>query len=259
MSIDWREFLTGRRARDDIFDSFPPDKMGDYQPALLNAAEVVAAARVAARVLHVIAQRGGSRINPGAVDRLIDLLGEAMPEAAEPLCEDEAARIVDWLETAEQLPPDQRENSTLPPELDLMLAADIESRISVARFALSEDFDLELEYFDTETNTWPRIRCQPHEITYQDQESAEDNTTSDEEGSGAVEGINPILVVERRDDIFRLPIKNIRWLMPVSRKEKPAEQSPAGESGGRLLRFPTARAGGEGDDGEGPPEGDDHT
>lgn len=221
--MDWRDFLTGRRPREDLYDTFPPENRSDHQPALLNAAEVVAAARVAARLLHVIAKRGGTRVDSEALEQLIGSLDEVLPDGSSPLCDDEAARILDWLETAEQMPPDERDHEALPPELDLMLESDIESRVSVAEFAIEEDYDLDLEYFDEESSTWPRFRCRPVELLESDDDE-----------------LDPTLRVERRGDERDLPVRNIRWLMPVQRQSA-GGGAAVREQLGDVLDFPSDR------------------
>ncbi|GEM_PF-2133518 len=249
-SIDWRHFLSGRSPRDDIFDSFPPERMGDYQPALLPSAQMVIAARVGARLLQILSQRGGTRVDATTLENMMEVLGESMPDGAEPLCDDEVARILNWLETAEPLPPEEREQDTLPPALDLMLAADIESRVSVAQFAISEGVDLEMEYYDPDNNTWPRVRCTPTSIRDAVDEDMAVRTEPEEVDEGAdrstlIEGVSePVLVVERGDDSFGIPLKNIRWLMPVRPRPEPEEAEPDSDESdtGRLLDFPTGRA-----------------
>ena len=251
-SIDWRHFLSGRSPRDDIFDSFPPERMGDYQPALLPSAQMVIAARVGARLLQILSQRGGTRVDATTLENMMEVLGESMPDGAEPLCDDEVARILNWLETAEPLPPEEREQDTLPPALDLMLAADIESRVSVAQFAISEGVDLEMEYYDPDNNTWPRIRCTPTSIRDAVDEDMAVRTEPEEVDEGAdrstlIEGVSePVLVVDRGDDSFGIPLKNIRWLMPVRprpKRDTSADEPDSDDSDtGRLLDFPTGRA-----------------
>ncbi len=233
--MEWREFLSGRRPREDLYETFPPDNRSDYEPTLLNNGSVLAAARVAARLLFVVAKRGGSRLDPAPLERLIDLLDEALPETAAPHCDEEAARILDWLETAETLPPEERDHERLPPELDLMLGADIESRISVAEFAIDQDHDLELEYFDEETNTWPRVRCEPQAV-HQPGEAFD----------------QPMIEAKGSDEqTLHLPVRSIRWLMPVRKTPEPTGP-PLREQMGEVLDFPTDRLTGPDD-----PEGDE--
>lgn len=221
--MDWRDFLTGLRPREDLYETFPPDNRTDHEPTMINDGSMLTAARVAARLLFLVAKRGGSRIDPEPLEKLIDLLDQALPETAPPHCDDEAARILDWLESADTIPPDERDHERMPPELDLMLGADIESRISVAEFAIDEKHDLELEYFDESSNTWPRVRAEPVAVHRPDDESDE-----------------PTLEVERHDETLELPIRTIRWLMPV-RQTPEAAVPPAHEQMGELLDFPTER------------------
>lgn len=230
--MDWREFLTALRPREDLYEDFPPEMRTDYQPALLNEGSLLAAARVAARLLFIVAKRGGSRVSPAALEKLIGILDEALPDTAPPHCDDEAARVLDWIETAETAPPEERDQSSLPPELDLMLAADIESRISVAQFAIDEDYDLELEYYEEANSTWPRFRCRPLDI-----ETDEDDDSQ----------LDPMLRVERDGREIQLPIKTIRWLMPVQKTPDQGRGPSAREQLGDVLDFPTERL-------TGPPE-----
>ena len=235
--MDWRAFLTGRRVREDIYHSFPPEDLDDYQPALLNEGSVLSAARVAARLLQVVAKRGGSRVDSTAIERLLSLLDESIPDSATPQCDDEAARILDWLETAEQVPPDERDHATLPPELDLMLGADIESRISVAQFAIEQGHNLELEYFKESDNTWPRFRCEPIEVLDEPDDAEPTDDEQDEDGGEEDTAGGPVLRVERRGAQLDLPVKNIRWLMPVTRDPE-ADEEAMREQLGKVLDFP---------------------
>jgi hypothetical protein len=240
--MDWRAFLTGRRVREDLYHSFPPEDLDDYQPALLNEGSVLSAARVAARLLQVVAKRGGSRVDATAIERLISILDEAMPDSATPQCDDEAARILDWLETAEQVPPDERDHATLPPELDLMLGAGIEDRISVAKFAIEQGHNLELEYFEESDSTWPRFRCEPIEVLDEPDDAPAGDGQRDDEGEDGAEDETeevgaPILRVERRGEQLDLPVRNIRWLMPVTRDAETDDEAMR-EQLGKVLDFP---------------------
>ena len=243
--MDWREFLTGRRPREDLYETFPPEKRTDYEPTLLNDGSVLAAARVAARLLFLIAKRGGSRVSPEPVKKLVGILDKALPETAPPHCDDEAARILDWLESADRIPPDERDHDRMPPELDLMLGSDIENRITVAEFAIDEDHDLELEYYEDATNTWPRIRCRP--LAIHRAEDREDDL------------LDPTLEVDEAGETLELRIRTIRWLMPVTRT--PKHGPTAREQMGDVLDFPTDRltspGNGSGDDHEGERSTDD--
>lgn len=223
--MDWRQFLTGQPPREDLYETFPPENRTDYQPALLNSSEVLTAARVAARLMQVIAKRGGSRVDTSGLEDLIEILDESLPDSAPPQCDDEAARVLDWLETAPHIPPDERDHETLPPELDLMLGADLEKRVSVAQLAIDEGHDLELEYFDEETSTWPHFRCEPVEI----EESDDDD-------------FDPLLRVDRRGETLELPVRTIRWLMPVQHEPIPENAPSVREQLADVLDFPEQRA-----------------
>lgn len=233
--MDWRQFLTGLRPREDLFETFPPENRTDYQPALLNTVDVLVAARVASRLLTIIAKRGGTRVSTSGAEQLVELLDEALPESAAPQCDDEAARVLDWLETTSRVPPEERDHDKLPPELDLMLGSELETRISVARLAIEEDHHLELEYFDEETNTWPRFRCEPIEI----EESGGEGDREE------VDALDPLLVVDRNGERLELPIRAIRWLMPVRHEPAPDDAPSVREQLADVLDFPSDHDGDE--------------
>lgn len=226
--MDWRDFLDGWHPRGDVYDDFPPEHLDDLQPALLNETGLLTAAGVAARVLEIVAQRGGTRLDASQFSRLLRRVQDVLPESARNHCDDEAARILQWLETAEKRE-DDLADSGLPPELDVMMASDVESRVSVVQFALAEDYDLELEYFDEERQVWPRIYCTPvsllgledvdEERFEDDGETDDDEQTEDEETAEEAELTDIELVIEHAGRTQHLPIQTIRWLMPVSPRE----------------------------------------
>ncbi|MFB6264618.1 MAG: hypothetical protein ABEL76_13485 [Bradymonadaceae bacterium] len=246
--MDWRDFLTGKRARDDLFDTFPPEQLQDLKPALINAEAAIVAARVGAEVLRVIAKRGGTRIDTSSIAELTDVLDDVLPDSAVNLCEDEAARVLGWLDRSEDRPTTEAPASSLPPELDLMLAADIDSRISVARLAIDEEYDVELEYFDEESNSWPRLRGQPVELVDQ---------SEGETGEGEIADRTDILLaIELDEETLHVPVRTIRWLMPVTPTRPPTVES---DEGGEVLEFPgsqSEQAPGEEESSDEPPEVD---
>jgi hypothetical protein len=221
--MDWRDFLTGKRARDDLFETFPPENRSDRSPALISDGESVLAARVAAKLLEVVAKRAGTRVDSSAIDTLLDVLDESLPEEARHHCDDEAGRILDWLEHGDEVAPDETETG-LPPELDVMLEADLDNRLSVAAYAIESEYDVELEYFDEASNTWPLVAGTPLEIT------------GDDDGDAP-----PSLRLERGDEEMEIPIRNIRWLMPIRHETSP-DTDPMEEELGRVLDFPEDRA-----------------
>lgn len=235
--MDWRQFLNGLRPREDLYETFPPEKRTDYEPALLNDGSILTAARVAARLMFIIAKRGGSRLSPEPFKKLVHILDGALPDTAPPHCDEEAARILDWLETADTVSPEERDHERMPPELDLMLGSDIESRISVAEFAMEEEHDLELEYYDESTNTWPRIRAHPVAVHRTEGDDPEE--------------LDPMLEVEQGEETFELPIRTIRWLMPVTRTPERRQGPSAREQMGDVLNFPTDRLTEPDDEGSG--------
>lgn len=224
--MDWKDFLPGRKPRDEISEPFAADAFDVEHPALLTDNSVLSAAAVAARVLEILAFRGGTRIKPSAAEKLRRLVWRALPKSAANLCDDEASRVLRWLTEGEAYELDA-DAHTDTPEVDIMFEADIESRISVAQFALDEGYDLELEYLDTREKIWPRIRCTPLELI-----SLEADDDANEEQA------EPALLVDSDFGELDIPIHHIRWLMPVSsHRHRRAEgtKKPAG----KLLSFPT--------------------
>lgn len=219
--MDWREFLTGKRARDDLFETFPPEHRSDLPPTLLSEDGPVLAARVGAKVLEIVAKRGGTRLDPSAIESLLEMLDDSLPDGARNHCDDEAGRILDWLEHGASKALDKPE-AGLPPELEVMLDADVDNRASVIEYTLDSDYDLELEYFDEETTTWPVVEGTPQGIERDPK------------------GASPTLRITRQGEELAIPVRNIRWLMPV-RPEASPDDEPMREELGRVLDFPDER------------------
>lgn len=199
--------------------SFYPDKVDVEKPVLLNTMGPMSAAFVGARLLRAMAARGGTRVRPSASEKLEGLIGRALPDEVLHHCEAEAERILEWLDL--ELPAEDLLQSASPsPELDIMVAADLESRLSVARFALEEDYDLELEYFDEESKSWPRLRAALLEIS---DESAADFHTA--------------LLLRDAQGEWEVPLKHVRWLMPVP----PRSYDEDDDKGADVLQFPGPR------------------
>jgi|SRR5690554_3701558 len=137
----WRRFLRHLAPRPDAPQPFYPERVEPSAPALLNTMDMLSAAYVGGRLVQAIALRGGTRQKPSAAEGLLRRLSRALPEEVIHHCEAEAERILEWLHEAETLP---EPPSPQHPELDLMLASDIESRLQVARQALEQGLDLEL-------------------------------------------------------------------------------------------------------------------
>jgi hypothetical protein len=123
-----------------------------------------------------------------------------------------------------------------------MLGAGIENRISVAKFAIEQGHNLELEYFEESDSTWPRFRCEPIEVLDEPDDAPEgDGQRADEveeEREDEAEEVRaPILRVERRGEQLDLPVRNIRWLMPVTRDAETDDEAMR-EQLGKVLDFP---------------------
>jgi hypothetical protein len=227
--MDWKDFLPGRRPRTDLDEPFAADSIDIDRPALLNNQPVVTAAAVAARLLEIVALRGGTRIKPSAAEKLRAVLWRALPSSAAHLCDDEASRILRWLADSQSAatsspPASKTSKADKTPQVDMIFEANLESRISVAQLAIDEGYDLELEYFDPYENIWPRIRCTPVELKNLDpEEPAEDP--------------EPTLGVDSDFGELDIPIHHVRWLMPISshrHRRAESKDKPAG----KLLNFP---------------------
>jgi hypothetical protein len=215
----WRSWFRNHPPRPDLDQPHYSEHNDDYRPALLNTHGKLSAALVAARLLEVLAFRGGTRVKPSLLSQLIELLSISLPVESVQHADEEVTRILSWIEhpqTFEKIDPGQDASQT--PELDMMYAADIESRLSVARFALSEGFDLELEYYDDGRQSWPRLRGTPVEILDADDE-------------------RPLLaILDEGDRHWEIAVQSLRWLMPVTRRSRHHRPSaPRGE----VVPFPT--------------------
>jgi hypothetical protein len=235
--MDWKDFLAGRKPRADLAEPFAADSFDVEHPALLNSQPALNAAAVAARLLEIVAHRGGTRVKPSAVEKLRRVLWRALPGPATHLCDDEASRILRWLTHPEAYEADASQadasERSETPEVDIMFEADLDSRISVARLALDEGYDLELEYLDPQENIWPRIRCTPIELL---------NLEADVDQASPEAESEPVLLVDSDFGDLQIPLHHVRWLMPVSshrHRRAEGKQKPAG----KLLSFPTGDQG----------------
>lgn len=222
--LDWKQFLLGRQPRHDLGETFVPDLVEEHEPALINTMAMLNAAAVGARLLKVVAERGGARLKPSALDKLLDVVHHALPEEVVHHCDDEARRIVEWLEHPEPIDHDALLPDAGLPELDIMRHSDIASRVSVAEYAIAEGMDVELEYYEPERRIWPRIRAEPVDIVFEDDEAA---------AAAFVEA--PYFVFEDESGLLHIAVRNVRWLMPVAHRDTP---EPAGA---RVLEFPGRR------------------
>ncbi len=210
---DWRKILRRFGPRSDVGGEFYPDKLDVEGPVLINTMGPMAAAFVGARVLRAVVARRGTVLRPSAIEKLEKLASRGLSQAAIHHCEAEAERILDWFDRAPPQDSDLQTPSSTP-ELDMMISADLESRLSVARLALKEDYDLELEYFDEEQQRWPRVRAEL--ISIEDAEAADFHTS---------------LALRNETGRWSVALKHVRWLMPVPAEgDWPTEiESPGAE------------------------------
>ncbi len=214
----WRKILSRWGPREDVGDEFYPDGLDVERPVLINTMGPLAAALVAARLLRAVVARGGSVVAPSAVKKLEALLSRGMSQDVVHHCQAEAERILDWID---RCPSTEESAGDADSDLGLMMAADLQSRLSVAHFALEEGYDLELEYYDESSRSWPRIRACLQGID--GAESADFDTC-----------------LRLRDSTgeFLVPLKYVRWLMPVSPDSIGDGGQPGSEGGGDVLPFP---------------------
>lgn len=217
----WRRILKRWGPRRDGDSEFYPDGVENEGPVLLNEAGPMAAAFVGARVLRAVVARRGTVLRPAFIERLEKLLARGLSEEVVHHCEAEAELILEWIAHAPPVDEPEALVSSTSPELDMMMAADLESRLSVARFALDEGYDLELEYFDEDSRTWPRIRASLEGI--EGVEAADFQTT---------------LELMSRDGEIDVALKHVRWLMPVPARPIP---EPPERPGGEVVEFPGGR------------------
>ncbi|TXD41629.1 hypothetical protein FRC96_03955 [Lujinxingia vulgaris] len=226
----WRRYLRHLAPRPDAQQPFYPERVEPVGPALLPTMDLLSAAYVGGRLIEALALRGGTRVRAGAAGALLKRLSRALPEEVVNHCEAEAERALSWLHEAETLP---EPPSPQHPELDLMLSSDVKSRLEVAQRALEEGQGLELERYDAEQHLWFRHRATPLELI--------------DAGAGDLQ--SALRLRDERGDTLEVPLKAIRWLMPVALSSKTkdaatkgATSSEAPPQGGELLSFPFGRS-----------------
>lgn len=213
----WRRFFKGWAPREGGKRGVYPGSWELEGPLFINLAEPVAAAFVGARVLRAVALRGGTQVMPSALEKLEELLQRALPKDVTAHLAAEAEAILEWIEARpSQTVEDER--GAARSELEMMVGSDLESRLSVARFALAEGYDLELEYFDPESKTWTRTRAVLEGIEGDDEA-----------------GLEWALTLWDRGEEWSLSLKYVRWLMPVHLSDF---EKRAPSPGAQVLPFP---------------------
>lgn len=181
--------------RADLDDGFPAAMLELLGPVLLGEPGAATAALVGAYVLRSAAMSSGTRVKIAALDGAIERLESAVSVEVRNLCRDEARRVVGWC--VERPPPDQE-----PVDRDraVVIEGDHGSKASIARWAIAQELDVELEYYDETDDRWPRLRATPLRVVDRDDEVL-------------LEVRTPLAVVA-------IPVANLRWLMPVERHER---------------------------------------
>lgn len=205
---EFRNFFHGTAPRADVNDDFPPNMAEPESPALVSGAAALSALAVAARLLDVLARRGATRIKSSDVEHLLDVARRALGDGSSALCDDEVLRILNWLEN----PPHDTQAAEIP-ELAVMHEADVADRIAALEYAQSQGLDVELQYYDLHRKTWPR--------TY-----------------GTVVRVQniddvPVLFLDQDGIVIEIECEQIRWVMPVSARNRPHKHRPAD-----VLTFP---------------------
>ncbi len=191
--------------RTDLGESFYPLRLTTHEPALLNSMTALTAAFVAGSVMREVAKRGGSKIGSAPFQEMLNHVGQALPEDVRNHCKAEVEGVLEWLE----YPPEGEEIEI--PELRVMREADVEAKLTLAQQAIESEQDLELQYYDTETERWPQRRVTPVAVDADEARLKVDNGTME----------------------FWIDAEDIRWVMPVRRFARPATKPPAD-----VLEFP---------------------
>ncbi len=210
----WKQLLKGFGERGDGEEPFYNERLEAEGPVLINRIDALSAAFVGARLVRAIARRRGTRLRESAAKAVEELVARGMSREARHHCEAEVERILHWLED----PPASDEPPQMPPSLGMMVDADLASRRSVATFAREHGYALELEYYDEERDHWPRLRAavvevdedKPHELVLE-------------------------VLGEREARRVSIPLRYIRWLMPVA---PPQGLDKELETGGDVIEFP---------------------
>lgn len=211
MSDDDRPF-EGWEARWDLDESFPPSLQPNIRGAIFSAMPSITASFVALELLRLVAARGGTRVTPSAIEGALEVLAHAVTDDVPPHCRDEARRIASWLSD----PPAEARTEPQPDaDLRVMHESDVRSRVALVRWAVAEELDLELEWFDPDEGRWPRRRATPVGVVDDDEE-------------------DPLLVIETLAGESKIPVSHIRWLMPVERRDDAVRSRVA-----TVLTFPT--------------------
>ncbi len=196
--------------RSDLRDTFPPAEVATVRAAMLGSPTAVSAALVALELLELVAERAGTRVRPSAIEEATTLLRVATADGVDPQCSDEARRIAAWLEGAAEAlreAPDEEDDN-----VRVMHESDIRSRLDLARYAIAEELDLELEWWDPEDQRWPRRRATPARVD-------DDPAT---------------LVIETLAGDLEIPMEDVRWMMPVERRDDAVRTRV-----GKVLEFPS--------------------
>lgn len=205
----FKDFFYGVGPRVDVNEAFPPLMMEPAHPALISSTQDIMAAAVASRLLQVLSKRGATRLKPSDTATFVKVAYDSLPEGAAAQCDDEVLRILRWLES-----PPLDEEAPEPPELAVMHSADVSARVATLKFAKAEGLDIELQYFDLERRTWPRMFASVVRID----ESRE----------------MPYVVLDIDGATAEVDCDQIRWVMPVSARNRPRKKPPAD-----VLTFPT--------------------
>lgn len=209
----------GRPPRPDLNDTFPARLAEPTGPALLGEMDGIAPLLVSARLLQLVARRGGSRVRISEIEHAIGHLERAVPPEVRAHCSDEARRVARWIEdpppAADSAQAAEPGGETPRDDTEILRDGDVRSRLAVARWALEHELDLEIEWYDEDRDVWPRDRVTPVEVC-------------DDAGEETV-------TVQTNGDQYDISVIQVRWLMPVERLTSDEPDSPPGAT---VLAFP---------------------
>lgn len=204
----WDDFLPQHGPRQPLQAPEGLQKLEPLGPAIFQGSAELHTVWIALRLLQVLTQRQGAACSPQVLQTMLTRHERALEPQAQHLADEEVRRILRWLQAPSS--PDQAPAHSPHPELEWM-SQDLEARQEIFSLAISRQQDLELEYYDIDQDLWPRLRLRPVSLLTEPE---------------------PTMTFLERDQPLHIPVKHVRWLVPVHRpKAQPAPKA-------RVLTFP---------------------
>lgn len=207
----WDDFLPQHGPRQPLQAPEGLEKLDPLGPAIFQGSAELNTAWIALRLLQTLTQRQGAATSPQVIQTMLARLERALEPHTQHLADEEVRRILRWLQAPQA--PSQEIEPAPHPELEWM-SQDLEARQEIFSLAVSRQQDLELEYYDLEQDTWPRLRLRPISL---------------------IDDPEPTMFFLERDQPLHIQVKYVRWLVPVHRPK--AQPAPAA----RVLTFPSSR------------------